>query len=228
MNQGDILTFTTILEKAEQLKRERSEIRKQTALHDRKHIAAFKCFTSPSPSFNNSKVNTTQKQPWVTVTARGANQQSTNQQTTTHNQTGTIPKTSQNINPNQQMTSQAFQQQMQKNKNAQKTTRGLIIDDNMFNMKGKKQLFPELRKQNNIQTKPKYVKPTYNKDLEMVKIGETIGILNNNREDVRAWKHGNRSILVNDTPEFIAKDNTYAEGRVDYASFTNCIMTPRM
>ena len=35
MGQGDIVAFTTMLEKAEDLKRERSEIRKQTALHDR-------------------------------------------------------------------------------------------------------------------------------------------------------------------------------------------------
>ena len=49
-------------------------------------------------------------------------------------------------------------------------------------------------------------KPTYKKDEEMNKIGETIGILNVNWEDVRAWKNGNRSIFVKDTPEFVAKD----------------------
>ena len=107
---------------------------------------------------------------------------------------------------------------MQKNKNTQRTTGGLIIDENMRNMKDKKQLFQELRKLNNIQTKSKYVKPTYAKDEEMDKIGETIEILNVNWEDVRAWKEGNRAILVNDTPEFIAKDNSYAEARINYAA----------
>ena len=75
-----------------------------------------------------------------------------------------------------------------------------------------------MRKQNNIQAKPKYVKPTYTKDEEMDKIGETIGILNVNWEDVRAWQDGNRSIIVNDSPEFIAKDNSYAQSRIDFAA----------
>ena len=52
----------------------------------------------------------------------------------------------------------------------------------------------------------------------MDKIGETIGILNVNWEDVRAWQDGNESIIVNDTPEFIAKDNSYAQARIDYAA----------
>ena len=52
----------------------------------------------------------------------------------------------------------------------------------------------------------------------MDKIGKTIGTLDTNWEDVRAWKDGNRSILVNDKPEFIAKDNKYTEARVDYAA----------
>ena len=52
----------------------------------------------------------------------------------------------------------------------------------------------------------------------MDKIGKTIGILNVNWEEVRAMKDGNRSILVNDTPEFIAKDSSYVEARVDYAA----------
>ena len=34
---------------------------------------------------------------------------------------------------------------------------------------------------------------------------------------LRVWKDGNRSIPVNDTPEFIAKDNCYAEAMFDYA-----------
>ena len=76
----------------------------------------------------------------------------------------------------------------------------------MRNMKDKKQLFQELRKENNIQTTPKYVKLTYEKDEEMDKIGEKIGFINVNWEDVRAWKNGNRSIFVKDTPEFVAKD----------------------
>ena len=106
------------------------------------------------------------------------------------------------------MTSEIFHQQMQKNKNTQKIIGGLVINDNMRNMKDTKQLFQELRKQNNIQSKPKYIKPTYEKDEEMDKIGETIGILNENWEDVRAWKEGNRTILMNDTPEYKAKDNS--------------------
>ena len=69
------------------------------------------------------------------------------------------------------MTSEIFRQQMQKNKNTQKTTGGLIIDDNMRNIKDKKQLFQELRKQINTQEKPKYTKPIYAKDKEMDKIG---------------------------------------------------------
>ena len=88
---------------------------------------------------------------------------------------------------------------MQTNKNARKTTTGLIIDDNMRNIKDKKQLFNELRKQNNIKEKPKFV-------------------LNVNWEDARAWQDGNQSIIVNDTPEFKAKDNSYAQARIDYAA----------
>ena len=42
-------------------------------------------------------------------------------------------------------------------------------------------------------------------------------ILNVNWEDVKARKDGNRFILVNDTTEVIAKDNSYEEARVDYA-----------
>ena len=53
MNQGDIMAFTTMLENAEQLICERSEIRKQTALHDRKHMTTVRRFASPSPSFRN-------------------------------------------------------------------------------------------------------------------------------------------------------------------------------
>ena len=116
------------------------------------------------------------------------------------------------------MTSEIFHQQMQKNKPTKKTTDGLVTNNNMRNMKDKKQLFQELRKQNNIQTKPKNVKPTYKKDEEMDKIGKTIEILNVNWEDVRAWKEGNRTILVNDTPEYIAKDNSYAEARIHYTA----------
>ena len=121
-------------------------------------------------------------------------------QPTKKNQTGTTPKTTQKLDQDPQMSSQTFQQQIEKNKNTQKTTWGLVTDDSMGNMKDKKQLFQELRKQNNIQTKPKYVKPTYLKDEEMDKIRATIGILNVNWDDVRAWKHGNRSNLINDTP----------------------------
>ena len=39
------------------------------------------------------------------------------------------------------MTSQTFHQQIQRNKYAQRTTRGLIIDGNMRNMRDKKHLF---------------------------------------------------------------------------------------
>ena len=60
MGQGDIVAFTTMLEKADDLKRERSEIRKQTALHDRKHMTAFRRFGSPSPSFRNLERQTKQ------------------------------------------------------------------------------------------------------------------------------------------------------------------------
>ena len=208
MSQGDILTFTTMQEKAEELKRERSQIRRQTALHDRKHMAAVRRFASPSPSFQNPEG---QAAPYSEMAAKNTNQQGPSNQNNTlsakaHNQNPSKPN-----NPNQQMNSEIFRQQMQKNKNTQKTTGGLIVDDNMRNIKDKKKLFQELRKQINIQEKPKYVKPIYAKDEEMDKIGETLGILNVNWEDVRVWKDGNRAILVHDTPDFIAKDNSYAQ-----------------
>ena len=85
----------------------------------------------------------------------------------------------------------------------------------MQNMKDKKQLSQELRKQNNVQSKPKYFKPTYEKDEEMDKIFETIGILNVNWEDVRACKDVNRSILVSSS---IVNDSTYTEAGIDYAA----------
>ena len=35
---------------------------------------------------------------------------------------------------------------------------------------------------------------------------------------IRAWKDGNRFKLFNDSTEYITKDNSYAEARVDYAA----------
>ena len=199
MGQGDIVTFTTTYEKAEELKRKRSQIRKQTALHDRKHLNAYRRFGSRSPSFNDIE---NQTEPYSSLAAKNSNQQGPGVQNRSLKPGANNSKPT---NQNQQMSSDIFRQQMQTNKNARKTPTGLIIDDNMRNIKDKKQLFNELRKQNNIKEKPKFVMPKYTKDEEMDKIGETIGILNVNWEDVRAWQDGNQSIIVNDTPEFIEK-----------------------
>ena len=119
MNQGDILAFTTMLEKAEQLKQERSEIRRQTALQDRKHIAAVRIFAGPSPSFRNLE-NMTQNERFSDITAKSANQQGPSQQNNTLRPQGFNKKKNKTLNQNQQMTSEIFHQQMQKNKNTQK------------------------------------------------------------------------------------------------------------
>ena len=71
MGQGDIVTFTTTYEKAEELKHKRSQIRKQTALHDRKHLNAYRRFGSRSPSFNDIE---NQTEPYSSIAAKNSNQ----------------------------------------------------------------------------------------------------------------------------------------------------------
>ena len=162
MGQGDIVAFTTMLEKTEDLKLERSQIRKQAALHDKKDMNAYKRFGSPSPSFWDLEKQTEQ---YSDIAAKNNNQQGPSSQNNTLKPQVHNPRTNKTPNQNQQMSSKIFCQQMQKYKNTQRTTGGLIIDDNMRNIKDKKQLFQELRKQNNIQEKPKYVKPTNWEDV---------------------------------------------------------------
>ena len=59
--------------------------------------------------------------------------------------------------------------------------------------------------------------PKHEHDEDRDKIGETIGILNVNLDDIRSHKAGKCSLIDWDTTEFIAKDRSYTKARIKYA-----------
>ena len=96
-----------------------------------------------------------QNERYSDIAAKNINQQGPSQPNNTLRPQGPNKKTNKNPNQNQQMTSKIFHQKMQKNKNTQKTTGGLVIDENMRNMKDKKTTVPRVEETKQYTNKTK-------------------------------------------------------------------------